>query len=172
MENYREIIKDEYVKLSRQLTDLTEKCQEYVIEIKGTNDDKILDVYCNNKKILSAVYEILGTYDTQCNLFFWSKNMKFADRQVTKISREIKKHSKKIKSMILEKKYKDIDYLEKMYYYTSNNIFFVFPDNISEIIEFSVFFCKCKGILKYKNNSAKEGKLIYTYYIITDILGT
>lgn len=173
MESYKEIIQNAHKELSKQLMDLIENCKEYTIETKnGSSDDKILDVLCNNKKILTATYEILGTYDSQFNLFFWAKNIKLVDKQITKISKNVKKYSSKIKEMIIEKRYKDVDYLERLYYYTNNGIFFIFPDNVNDIIEFSTYVSKCKGILKQQNNLVQNGKIVYTYYIITDILGT
>ena len=171
---YANYIKNKYVKLSKQLLELTEKCQEYSIETKSSgHDDKILDVYCKNKKILSAHYEILGTYDSQCNLFFWAKNMQLIDKQSTKLSKRIKSYHKEIEEMILNKKYNDLDYLEKILYYTKNNIFFMMPDNLETLIEFSVTISECKGVLSQVNdNLAKENKIVYSYYLITDIIGT
>ena len=175
MENsYKSQIKNKYVNLSRQLIELMEKCQEYSIETKSTNnDDKILDVYCKNKKILSAHYEILGTYDTQCNLFFWAKNMQLIDKQSTKLSKKVKSYHKEIQEMILNRKYSDTDYLEKLLYYTKNNIFFMMSDNLETLIEFSVVISECRGVLSQINdNLAKGNKTVYSYYLITDIIGT
>ena len=124
---YSSIVKDDNKNLTRQLKGLLEKYQKFDVQFGKSQHEDLLDIYGNGKIILSARYEILGVYDIGCNLFMWGKNLQIVDRQLIKISKKIKKNAVEIQKMILKKKYSDTAYLEKLLYYSRNNIFFISP---------------------------------------------
>ena len=168
---YADKVKQTLANYNKELNAIMEKYPEYIVEInEDDNENNVLEAYYNKKKILSAKYQILGIYDEQCNLFTWAKNIQLIDKTLTKISKKIKAMSSVIKDIIIKNEYSDIEYLEKIMYYLSNNTFIIYPQNINELINFSTFITKHKGVIKSKMN--EQDKNIYIYYLITDIIGT
>jgi hypothetical protein len=160
--NFKDIINNKSEILTKPIENILKKNNEYIIQI--VND--IINVFNNkNKKILSCTFHNLGSYDKKVNLFTWSCD-KFINNKEYSISSEcIKKYSKKIKKYIINQKYNDYEYLEKMYYYLSNSIFYINPINIEDLLKISIFITKHKGILYNENNYN-----VVNYYIILDIL--
>lgn len=176
---YNKNIKKKYIEATKSIKELMANCKEYTVEISDDHVENILNIYCvptnskekNDKKILSAKYEILGSYDTQTCLFYWSKSMPLVDRELTKIVRSIKKRKVIIEEMIIEKTYKDSEYLETILYYLNNNIFYIDPPNVDKFIEFCVGFSECKYVFISKNDKTSGfGRDMYFYYIITDFV--
>ena len=144
-----------------------------VENILNNNDNNYSIIFVNdiidvindkNKNILSCNYHNLGSFNKKMNLFTWSCDKFINNKEYSLSSEYIKKYSKKIKKYIINQKYDDYEYLEKMYYYLSNSIFIVDKINIEDILKISIFITKHKGILK------KEINDVITYYIILDIL--
>ena len=169
--NYVDKVNKSIINYNKELNTIIEKYPEYFVEInEDSSENNVLEVYYNNKKILSAKYQILGIYDEHCNLFTWAKYIQLIDKKLTKISKKIKAMSSIIKNIIIKNEYSDIDYLEKIMYYLSNNTFIIYPQNINELINFSTFATKYKGVIKSKMNI--NDKSVYIYYLIIDIIST
>lgn len=141
-----------------------------VIKLNNYDGIDILELYVNNKKKMTANYQILGKYDFQTSFFIWGRDMKFLDRLLTNSSKIIKKTSSDIKQYIIENKYTDVQYLELLLYYTSNNYFYVTFDNVKKICDYSIYITNSKGLVYNKISLSSEN--VITYYLITEILST
>jgi hypothetical protein len=159
--NFENILKHESNNLSKFVDELLNENKNYEISIlNGTT----MEIYGKNKKILTVKYEILGSFDISLMVFSWAYKLMIIDKKTTKLSRKIKKHKKKIKKLIVNKNFNDSDFLEEIYYYLSNGIFFVDKDKINNIIILSLFITKCKGIINITKNNT------ILYFLITDII--
>ena len=153
--------------LTKTITEILPNNKEYSLDFDNENDERIIDVFDKDKrKIMSVNYEILGTYDFSSKIFNWGCNKNIVDKKLTKMSKNIKSESKTIKKYIVEKKYTDVAYLESIYYYLTNPLFFV--DDISYLIKFSIYASECKGVLI--SMDTYKGVNIQTCYLITDII--
>ena len=118
-------------------------------------------------------YEILGIYDEQTNLFTWGCNFEIINKKKIMLSKIIKKKSNTIKNIITTLKYTDVEYLEEIYYYLSNNMFYIDNTKLINLVNISLFITKKKGIV-VGNGSLFDNQQLATkvFYIITDVLGT
>ena len=174
MTTLNNIINSEYNKLVKDFNELMTNVDNYNLEFVDNDiDDKTIDVYNNNSKILSAKYQIIGTYDMYCELFTWSWAMQIKDKNITVFKKNIGKYNDKIKKYISNKKYNDIQYLEQIMYYLSNNTFYIIENNLKILEKLCVFIGNGKGVLRYTNKRLeKSNKIIYVYYLVSDIIGT
>jgi hypothetical protein len=174
MTTLNNIVKSEYDRLTKDFDKLMMNVDKYTLEFVNNDiDDKIIDVYNKDSKILSAKYQIIGTYDTYCDLFTWGWAMQIRDKKITNFEKNIKHHNAKIKKYISNKKYNDVQYLEQIMYYLSNNTFYIVENNLKLLEMLCVFIGGGKGILKCTNKSLeKSNKIIHIYYLIDDIIGT
>lgn len=170
---FEEIVKNESNVISNKLNDTIGK--NYTINIVNDNNENILNVFnSNNKRVLTAKYEILGNYNNTTSLFNWGCDMFVQNKNLTALSKEIKNYSKKLKKLILEENYPDSDYLERLYYYLTNDIFYLLQDNVSDIVKLSNFILSYFTPYKYGIITSTDTSLqkhhISTYYILTDII--
>jgi hypothetical protein len=142
--------------------------KEYSIETDSNKNENIINIYSNEKKIMSAKYETLGVYDEKINIFIWGKNMNYFNNNPSQKLKEIFNYSEKIKSLILKNKYSDTDFLETLLYYISHNMIYINNYNISNILMLCSFVSK-NIVLHQRDNSNPEYPQI-TFYLITDIL--
>lgn len=167
--NFEDIIKNKTDKLTSSVTNALKMHSKYKLYFSNDkHENKTIDVFASDdgkKKILSVKYEILGTYHINSKLFTWSCDQLLTDKKMTILSKKIKEYSKNLKKVITIKKFKDVEYQERLYYYSTNNIFFVEYVNISDILKFSIFVSECHGILNFSENNGFQ-----TYYLITDII--
>lgn len=172
--SFEDIVKNEYNELTKSINDILKDHINYSVQIVSDphTDNKILDVFVMlqngiNKKILSVKYEILGTYDTQTEIFCWGCDQLLVDKNLTNLSKSIKKYSEKIKKIIIKHQFKDSIFMERIYYYLTNNLFLVKPSNLQDILQIAIFVTHTKGILKSLTGTNNK---IITFYLITDII--
>lgn len=155
---------DIYTKVIREIL----PDDNYTFNINDNPNYKIIDVFDKNKKkILSVQCQLLGSYDPDTKIFNWGCNKKISDKKNTELSKLVKSKAKKIKKYILTKKYNDLLYLETLYYYLTNSIFFI--NDLTKLIKYSIYVTKSKGILFYTNDHNDNIK-IQNCYIIIDII--
>lgn len=166
--NFEDIIKNEYRELTKSLADVLKNNTNYIIEIVINPNDNIMDIFDdNNKKILTIQYEVLGTYSNNLGIFSWACDNIVGNKEIIELSKNTKKYSKNLKKLIIENNFEDVKFLERLYYYLSNNMFFIDNKNINDIITISVFVTKTLGVVKSNNTSNKN---ITTFYLVTDIM--
>jgi len=138
-------------------------------DFDNIDSNEILRIY-NIKTsitILKTSFELLGTYDPITGLFQWSSCDQLVNMKMTKIAKQIKSKSniKDLEELIISTKEDNIELLERLLYYFSNNIFFIQKDNILDLLKYILYINKnIKGILK------KTVDNIVVYYLITDII--
>lgn len=166
--NFEKKVLERVESLTKTINDVLPKNTDYILDFDNEQiGNKIINVFDkNNKKILSVNYELLGTYDPRTKIFNWGCNKNIVDKQYTKLSKVIKSKSKKIKKYIITKKYEDVIYLETLYYYLTNKIFFV--NDITKLIKYCIYASKTKGILM-SIDTQLNGE-IHKCYLITDII--
>ena len=162
---YSDIINKQFLKLVQLKNELL-KDNEYMINVIDNLDENILDVYSDKIKFFSCTYELLGSYDINTNIFIWGNDHTIVNMQYIKNILHIRKESKKIEDIIINIKYDDLGYLERLYYYVTHNIFIISTTNINELMEFCVSSSETKGVVAEK----KDNKI--TFYLIVDIIST
>lgn len=169
--SFEDVIKIESNKLAKSLNSVLNDYPNYTIGIvNDSNKDSFIDVYgTTKKKILTVKYEVLGMYDSQMEIFSWACDHKISDKGIVGLSKEVKKYSKKLKKHIIKKEFDDTEYMERLYYYLSNSMFFLEFSNLSDIMKISIFVTKCKGVLKQDNNDTSNSKNTI-FYLVTDII--
>ena len=164
MSEFKEIV-------SKNNSNLTYKFNQQIDSIKtqlskeftmDAYENKMVNLYDKNKKLMSCTYEIIGIYDTKTNIFTWGCNT-LNDKNLLKISSKIRKYVKSLENMIIKKEYSDTNYMERLHYYLSNCMFYIQNDNIKDLMEFCIYVSKCKGILE-------DGSDVKTFYVITDTM--
>jgi hypothetical protein len=171
--SFENIVDNESNKLTKQFEDIIgsnyneyiDNNDKYIIEISDENE-KIINLFNNKRKLLTAKYQILGIFDKKCNFFIWAKYLPLINKSLIKIMKNIKSSNDEIKDIVSKNKYKDVEFLEIIMYYLSNNMFIIDEYNIKMFLKYCIYISKCKGILINKNDNK------YTYYLIVDIIGT
>lgn len=153
---FEDIIKNESEKISKSLNNILNENDNYQIKIV----DEVIDIYGENKKILTIKYELLGSYDTKSEIFNWAHNYYIVDKELLFLSKEVKKYSSKLRKYIINQKCEDNEYMERLYYYLSNSVFILQENKLLDIINMSIYITKCKGVIKNKN-----GNMIQLYFV-------
>lgn len=166
--NFKDIIDEEYEKNTRKFNVLLPNCNISRADIiSDSSGNKTMNLYCDKtKKNISVKYELLGSRDTKCELFIWGSSMQIIDKTIVGNCKIIKKYKSQIEKYIYDKKFKDIDYLERILYYLSHNVFFINNDNVHDLVKISAFVVKSVGVV------ILTGDNIVTYYLVSDIIGT
>ncbi len=168
--NFEDIIKNEYNNLTKSLENIIKDHPKYTINIVDDLNDNIMDIFGNSKKkVLTVKYEVLGTYNITLGIFIWACDNVIGDKEISELSKTTKKYSKNLKKLIIDKKFKDISYIERLYYYLSNSMFFVDPINLNDITKLSTFVTNTNGIIKQNSSNALNHEIITMYYV-TDII--
>lgn len=167
---FKETVKMKFSGLTKIVNETLESTKRYTVEfINDENGNKTIDVYNNEKrKILSVNYQLLGTYDVKAGLFMWACDKMLVDKKMTEMSKDVKSYSKDLKKMIISNKYKDVSFLERLYYFTTNNIFFMNMKYLPDLVMFSIFVTDGQGILSVVDNV--DGIDIQSFYIVTDVI--
>lgn len=170
--SFENIITNKSTTLSQSLNTVLKDHINYTIGIvDGSNVDNIIDIYgSNKKKILTIKYEVLGTYDGTFGIFSWACDHVILNKEVCLLSKNVKKYSKTLKKAIVSENNHDhnqtnSNYMEKIYYYLSNSMFFLDPQNLVDIIKISIFVTESKGIVQ----EIAQNK-ITTLYFVRDII--
>jgi hypothetical protein len=176
IQKFSDMINNEYHETTKKLSNLLKE-KDYIIENTiNKNDDNILDVYPNDKrekKILSLKYEIMGIYDYNCNLFSWENMMVLTNKKLNNLSKKVKIFKKEIKEFIIKKKFLDIEYMEKILYYISNNAFYIEKENLIDLVKFSLYSVKKDNVLGVLvQDNIINGKKYGIHYFVTGIIST
>lgn len=170
MEDFKDIIKIEYENLSKTLNGVLENNKEYEVAIVEDSDERILEVFNkNNKKILTTKYEILGSFNKKLNIYCWGCDSLVKNKELTNLSKEIKNYSKTLKKLIINKQFKDEEYMERLYYYLTNSMFYIENENLSDLIKISIYISNTKGVVIQENIDSFNNK-INIIYLVTDII--
>ena len=158
--NYKDIIFKKYTNLTKMRNELL-NTNNYDINIVDNQDEKILEIFSNKSKIFSATFEKIGTFDINTNIFIWANEHIICDKKFIKNINNIRKSKNELENIIINNKYTDLSYIEKLYYYLSHNIFIISFDNINELLNYCVSVSNSKGVVFEKNN-----KGFYVFYLI------
>lgn len=167
--NLYEIIHKKYLKLTEQLREIEDEKINFTL-VTSTNEsgEKMIEIQYKNKRLLYGHYEILGIYDIKNSLFEWAWDFQL-DKKKKLITKSIKSFGEKLLVDLSKNKYEDVDFLEKIIYYTSRPIIFIDSKNIPDLIEVSNYVMNGNGVLSSYSDNTNERKRIF--YVITDIIG-
>lgn len=150
--------------ISKQI-DITKK---YSFDIrKNKNNNYIIEFIDDNKVALKAECFIAGFYNVHNSFWYWAWSADNIDRKLSNKSKSIKEYGTEIqKKLESTKKEKELDYefLEKVYFRTTNGGFYLVPESIEHIIKLAMYITGGLWIA-----TMDEGKRM-EYYIITKIL--
>jgi hypothetical protein len=175
---FKSIVESEYIKLSTIINNIINDNSNYSIELHNSlYDEKTLNIINeDNKKIISCKYQILGSYDVNCNIFSWAYTSQLMNKKMTYLSKDIKKTKKIIMEYIVKSKYDDVDYIEQIYYYLSNSICYI--TNLDDLLKYCVYVTNCLGFIKQNmiisnnSNDNNDNNEKINIYLVMDIIGT
>jgi hypothetical protein len=175
-DNFNEITKKFYTLLNNK----KDNYDDYIIENTiDNNEQNIINLFSKSnkeKKLLSLAYEIIGIYDIDCNYFSWENNFILTNKTTNKLAKIIKKEKKNLQNYIIKKKYNDIDYMEKILYYISNDTFYLQKNNLPDLLKYCCYFANIKNNNKILGILAQNIKIneknFEVHYFITDIIST
>jgi hypothetical protein len=173
MANFKNIVSEKYKELNKKLKHFLISDDINVESLINKNDEYILNIYLNNKKITSAKYEIMGIYNIENNIFTWGNNFLINNKNTSNFVNVIQKSKNIIEKDIFKSVYNDVDYLERILYYLSNNVLYIFQDNIKDLIEYSCYFLSINNFNIYgviNQDIIINQKKHAIYYYITDFL--
>lgn len=135
---------------------------EYVF---SKNDDvHIVEVYLKSKFVLKAEYCILGLYNLQSSVWYWSWNEAFVNKQLVELPID------KIKNFVdvIDRDYEEFDKVdvEMLHYLISNGNFYLSSGNIGKIIKLSLYLTKSSWYFPMKQSDSNKVE----YILITKIL--
>ncbi|CAH6421595.1 Hypothetical protein KVN_LOCUS366 [uncultured virus] len=110
---------------------------------KNNNGKNIIEINDINKKlILKAEFQVVGIYNLINSVWYWGSNIQFIDKNLVTSVIEFKK---KLKEKLLN----DNNYIfenqkekDEMFFYVSNENFFISPKNIMKLIKITLFYTK------------------------------
>ena len=112
----------------------------------------------------------MGIYDYKCNIFSWGDSNLLTNKKISELIKKIKKSKENIKNTIIQNKYEDNKYIERILYYIDNCMFFIQEKNMIDLIQFCGYITNCMDIII--NDKIIHGKRYKIYYFITEILST
>ncbi len=140
---------------------------EYVFT--KNDDTQLIEVYLDDKFVLKAEYAILGLYNIQLSMWYWSWNIAFINKKLIELP------TKKIKNFIdiINDNYDKFDKVdvETLHYLISNDNFYISNNNIDKIIKLSLYLTN--GIWYFpikQNNNDNDDSNQLQYILITKIL--
>jgi hypothetical protein len=167
MKSFENKINEKYLELTEKMNEILNN-KDYFIENKiDNNNEYTLDVYLssNKKKVMTVVCRSMGFYNYNCETFYWGDCILPTNININELAKKIKKTKNKLKKMIIEKKYDDVAFLERILYYVSNNVFYINEVNIQDLIKYSCHVTDSMGILVQQNREKKRG----IYYLVREI---
>ncbi|ATZ80578.1 hypothetical protein BMW23_0531 [Bodo saltans virus] len=142
------------------------KTQNKNTKIITTNDEKNnISFFLEKEKIFTGTYTIAGFFDTSSNMFFWGALIIPKNKA---LFFDNKKQIKKIEKKIINKKYDDVDFMEKIRYYVKNNSFYINNDDFVILQKFCCVASKSIGIVSETIN--KDNKKYIILYLINKII--
>lgn len=134
-------------------------------------DDNIVEMYLDDKLKFKAEYGILGMYNIPVSVWYWSWNIAFINKKLTKNTDEIKEFA-----VTLNKDYAKFDKteVEKLHYLVSNDNFYISGKNVDKLIKLSLYLTKAIWCFPIKHHNVKEKDVEridkIEYILITKIL--
>lgn len=165
---FHDKIKKNYQKTSQNIENTIKHTKYIIDENIDKNGQNILNIYSNDKLILTVKYQIMGFYNKEQNLFFWSNINYIKNNNLTSITKKLRSMKKKLEDIIIDGTYEDIQYLESLLYYFDNDIFIIDKNDICNISYAAIYFSNAIGTLSHNIHiNDKKHKI---YYLVTDIL--
>lgn len=151
-----------YEKIKKTITNLDEK-QNYTYNYI---DDNVIEILFKDKLVLKGEYCVLGLYNIQLSLWYWSWNIAFINKKLTK------KPISNIKNYIdvINKNYDKFNVVdvEMLHYLLSNDNFYISNDNINKLIKLGLYLTKCAWFFPIKQYDGNDN--VIQYILITKIL--
>lgn len=119
-----------------------------------------------NIKLLEFHYIFIGSYDVDKSIWIWSYNNFTLDTKGRSFKTTIDKTIKDIMNNV--DKYSDFAYVEKIYNYLSNNMFYVENKHILDIVKISLYSLGGKGVITDFVDMPNINKL--DFYVIKDVV--
>jgi hypothetical protein len=167
MSDYQQIVNSEYNKLTDKLF---KKIGTSTYKINKHNNKSILNLVSDDS-IINAKYQFFGSAKEVGDkeyIFNWSYNSQLSSSEMHLEAKKIKESKNDIEQKIIKKKYNDIEYMEKILYYVSSPMFFIYEKNIDDLIKFGVYYTKSPGIVSEIINNGTRNEI--KYYLLTDIV--
>lgn len=151
-----------YEKIKKIITNIDDK-QNYTYKYV---DDNIIEIFIKDKLILRGEYCVLGIYNIQLSLWYWSWNIAFINKILTnKPINDIKNYID-----IIDKHYDKFNVVdvEMLHYLLSNDNFYISNNNINKLIKLSLYLTK--GIWYFPIKQYDGNNNIIQYIMVTKIL--
>ena len=167
MKSFENKISEKYLVLTDKMNEILSN-KDYFIENRiDNNNEYMLDVYLSSskKKVMTVACRSMGFYNYDCETFYWGDCMLPTNTNINELSKKIKKTKNKMKKMIINKKYDDIVFLERILYYVSNNVFYIDKGNVEDLIKYCCYVTDSMGVLVQKKEKRQR-----IYYLVQEII--
>lgn len=129
---YNEINKDMQEKINGINN---KKNYEYVFDKKN-----IMSVYLDDKLVMKCEYSILGMYNVQLSVWYWSWAVAFINKSLIEMPiKKVKDFSKELDDNY--NKFNKVD-AEIIHYFLTNDNFYIAPSGIDKIIKLGLYLTK------------------------------
>lgn len=161
--SFANLVKNDFLKYTETVRVILNEYKNYKIVPYVTEyDEKIMDIFDDDKKILSSHFELVGTYDINTSLFFWSSGFELLPK--SKIFTKLKEFKKQLEEYIVEKSYNDLKYIEQLYYYIDKSIILLSKENLDILSQIMIYVTKYIGVVW---ETVNDKQLLY---VLTDII--
>lgn len=155
-------VEDNYKKKKSQfMKRIGDKAKKSNYKFKSDNRNRhIVEINSGNKLIIRAEYCVIGVYNLENNVWYWSWNLDFVDKAVA-INPENMSNIQKPNNVSRQ------DW-EKLKFYTTNGNFFTTLDRLEQVVKMALHHLDGEWILSIKHND--EGINYIEYIMLKKIL--
>lgn len=138
---------------------------EYVFT-KSSSGIHIVEVYLDDKLVLKGEYCILGMYNIQLSVWYWSWNIVFVNKKlIGLVVEKVKGYNKVIEDKFEEFERKDA---ELLHYFVGNDNFYIMHDNMDKLVKLGLYLVE--GVWYFPIKKMNNDMHMVEYIIITKVL--
>lgn len=143
--------------------------KNYNNKIYKNNDGKyMLEFFENDKSVMKTECCMMGMYNVYNSVWYWAWNLDNIDKQL--LDNKVQNFSHEIKRKLEDiKKVHDVQYMEQLYYRTSNGNFYISPKNIEGLIKLGLYILDGHWVTSIPIEGDDKIKRV-EYYVLTKIL--
>lgn len=123
-------------------------------------DDEVI-LKLHDDVIAKFKFQYIGLYNEETTTWYWSWNVPFVNKKLTKIKDSIRDFKKFLEKNFTKFNQKEI---EEYMFYVSNNNFYLLNTDVKKLLSLVVTINDCKGTIKINNSNGTE------YLLLTDIV--
>lgn len=145
-----DLFNDFFIEQKQKIVKRFDPDQQYIYKFSRTSSNEpIVDIYNKDKHVAKLIYQIIGIYNIENSVWYWSWNCEMIEKDLVFASKKIKKFAKHIRENMNELNFAEA---EEFYYYCSNGNFYTTQDNIDKLIKMTLYLNKAIWFLVKKDD--------------------